>query len=403
MENAERNKLLLSFYKIHQGNLNNNIVQVGLIYLILSIAWNYTFLLMDLPYSRANIGILLMCLIVSVITYGCNKKSGLPVVVLKHITLCYVCVVVISLYFGSGYREAWSFFLLVPLISALYGDITSLVVYSIAGLLSMIILNLNYPLIPHNTFDVVDFSNRILLYIILATFSHILYKKLLGLYLNMVSIISKSADDTIEQIVKTFIVSIEAKDTYTFGHSERVSQYAVDLASKLPEYQQDPKKLHTLKMMGLLHDIGKMNISETILTKASKLTDEEYEIIKTHTVVGARMVEKISLLGTLKSGVLYHHERYDGLGYPSGIKGEEIPLEARILAIADAFDAMTSNRAYRDAMSTTQAFEHISEGRGNRYDPELVDVLMQNQSSWLELYKQSNTEINEFETLTDLL
>lgn len=403
MGNAEQNRLLLSFYKVHQGNLNNNILQVGFVYLILSITWNYLFRVMHLPYSRANIGVLLLCLVICVITYSLNKFSKLPVSILKHITLCFVCFVVICLYFGSGYREAWSFFLLIPLISALYGDIISLLIFSILGLVSMITLDLYFPLVPNTTFDSIDLSNRILLYIILATFSHILYKKLLGLYLNLVSIISKSADESIEQVVKTFIVSVEAKDTYTFGHSERVSNYAVDLASKLPEFQQEPKKLHSLKMMGLLHDIGKINISETILAKPSKLTDEEYEIIKTHTVVGAKMVEKISVLGTLREGVLYHHERWDGLGYPSGIKGEEIPLEARILAIADAFDAMTSNRAYRDAMSPNQAFQRLIEGKGTFYDPRLIDVLTPHQLSWFKLFKQLNNEIDEFETLMNLI
>ncbi|UJF34624.1 HD-GYP domain-containing protein [Paenibacillus hexagrammi] len=403
MDNSDQSRrLLMSFYSIHQDKLNNNIVQVGFIFLMLSLAWNYAFRILNVSLSRADVGALLLCTGVCLVTYVLIKFSKLPVVVLKHITLWFVCFVVVSLYFGSGYREAWSFFLLIPIVSALYGDIISLTVYSILGLISMVALDYYFPLVPRSTFDIIDLSNRVLLYIILATFSHILYKKLLGLYVNLVSIVTKSADESLEQVVKTFIVSVEAKDTYTFGHSERVSEYAVELARKLPEYQNNPKKLHTLKMMGLLHDIGKINIPESILTKPSRLTDMEYEIIKTHTVVGAKMVEKISLLGRLKDGVLYHHERWDGLGYPSGMKGEEIPLEARILAIADAFDAMTSNRAYRDAMAPSQAFRRLLEGRGTCYDPRLIDILTPHQFSWISICKQSNSEVSEFETLMTL-
>jgi len=222
------------------------------------------------------------------------------------------------------------------------------------------------------------------------------------MYNNQVSIIMNSVDTTIEQVVKTFIVSIEAKDSYTFGHSERVSKYAVELASRLPEFK-DPKKLQTLRLSGLLHDIGKINIPEAVLTKSTKLTESEFELIKTHAVLGGRMVEKISGLGPLKPGVLYHHERWDGRGYPTGAVGEEIPLNARILCIADSFDAITSSRSYRSALSVAEAYELLKAEKGTQFDPKLIDLLDEVRLSWMKIYKDSNDSLTEFETLLSLL
>jgi putative nucleotidyltransferase with HDIG domain len=265
----------------------------------------------------------------------------------------------------------------------------------------MLIVNLAHPLVS-GIFDSIDISNRILLYIVLGTFSYLLPRQLSQLYNNQVNLILSSVETTIEQVVKTFIVSIEAKDTYTFGHSERVSKYAIELASRLPEFA-DRKKLQTLRLSGLLHDIGKINIPESVLTKSTRLTEEEYELIKTHTVVGARMVEKISGLGLLKPGVLYHHERWDGKGYPTGANGEEIPIEARILSISDAFDAMTSSRSYRPALSFTEAFDRLREGRGTQFDPRLIDLLDEIILVWRGIYNDYYKDLSEFQTLLDFL
>jgi HD-GYP domain-containing protein (c-di-GMP phosphodiesterase class II) len=238
--------------------------------------------------------------------------------------------------------------------------------------------------------------------VIIATFSFILVNQLLKLFNNQVNIIVESSDTTIEQVVKSFILSVEAKDTYTFGHSERVSLYAVELAKLLPEFV-NKQRLKSLGLAGLLHDIGKINIPESVLTKSTELTLEEYELIKTHPVAGGKMVDKIPSLGTLKNGVLYHHERWDGKGYPAGISEEEIPLEARILNIADAFDAMTSNRAYRDALSFNEAYERLYQGSGTQFDPNLIELIGKVQIAWKKIYNTYNDEIMEIERLTDLL
>ncbi len=132
------------------------------------------------------------------------------------------------------------------------------------------------------------------------------------------------------------------------------------------------------------------------------LTDEEYELIKTHPVVGAKMVDKIPSLGNLRNGVLYHHERWDGKGYPTGKSGEAIPIDARILSIADAFDAMTSNRAYRGALSFNEAFERLLKGRGSQFDPNLIDLMDQVQISWKKICNEYNDDLLEFERMTDL-
>ncbi|BCJ88200.1 HD-GYP domain-containing protein [Effusibacillus dendaii] len=250
--------------------------------------------------------------------------------------------------------------------------------------------------------DSIDVANRILLYFILATYSYLLFKTLFENYNKQVTVVTEALETTIEQVVASFIVAIEAKDQYTFGHSERVSLYAVEMAKTLREYEDD-NKLKTLRLSGLMHDVGKINIPESILTKPDKLTPEEYELIKTHTVVGARMVEKITGLGPLKNGVLYHHERWDGRGYPAELQGEEIPLDARILAIADAFDAMTSSRAYRDALSFHEAFNRLKEARGTQFDPKLIDCLESVRFQWLQIYNESQFSLDDLEKLTDFL
>lgn len=398
----EKKQLLLSYYQIHRDNLTRQILKISFIYLLLSITWNSIFLLFSLPYSRANLPILTVCMVVwcgLIIVYRFTNTVS---IIMQHIVLLYVVFVVTCLYFGSGYTEAWSFFLLVPLIAGLYADKVVLITYSSIGVVMLFIVSVKFPLESKYVIDSIDLSNRILLFFIVATFGYVLLNKLFNLYYRQVNMIEESMETTIEQVVKSFIVSIEAKDQYTFGHSERVSKYAVELAKLLPEFQND-KKLQSLRLSGLLHDIGKINIPESILSKPTPLTVEEYEIIKTHPVVGAKMVEKIVGLGPLKAGVLYHHEWWDGKGYPTKSKGEEIPLDARILAVTDAFDAMTSSRAYRKSLSFNGAFNILKDGKGTQFDPYLIDIIDKVQIAWLKVYKESHNELEEFEQLMDFL
>jgi len=167
--------------------------------------------------------------------------------------------------------------------------------------------------------------------------------------------------------------AVDARDHYTCSHSKKVSEYAIALAEAL---NLEPLEINRLGTCALLHDIGKIGISDEILTKQDELTAEEWEAIKTHPKLGATIVSHIGHLAPCILGILHHHERYDGNGYPQGLKGEEIPLEARILAIADAFAAMTSERPFSSVLSYEAALEEIKRCAGKQFDPKLAEVFL---------------------------
>lgn len=175
------------------------------------------------------------------------------------------------------------------------------------------------------------------------------------------------------QIVQALAASVDAKDRYTHGHSSRVAAYAREIARRSGFRAEE---LDGVYMMGLLHDVGKIGIPDAIINKAGRLTDEEYAAICTHPAVGAEILEKITDLPELKIGAHWHHERYDGRGYPDGLAGEAIPECARIIAVADAYDAMTSNRSYRGAMPQQRVRAEIEKGRGSQFDPRFAEVLL---------------------------
>ena len=195
--------------------------------------------------------------------------------------------------------------------------------------------------------------------------------------------IKTSYDEQLEGMVKGVIAALELKDPYTRGHSERVASYAVSLAKEVKSFSNE--NLMAFNYACLLHDIGKVNIPDQILMKPSKLTNEEYEVIKTHPVVGAEAVKNIEGLKGNISVIRSHHERWDGKGYPDNLKGENIPLLARIVAIADAYDAMTSSRSYRSALPSEEAYKRIIEGQGTQFDPNLVEVFKKVYPSWKEI------------------
>jgi HD-GYP domain-containing protein (c-di-GMP phosphodiesterase class II) len=175
------------------------------------------------------------------------------------------------------------------------------------------------------------------------------------------------------QTIRTIINTLDAKDEYTKGHSQRVSEYSGLLATELGLDKQD---VENVKYIALLHDIGKIGIPDTILNKAGKLSDEEYETMKRHTLVGGDILKDIDAIDGLSVGAKYHHERYDGKGYPEGLKGEEIPYVARIIGIADAYDAMTSNRIYRGSMSNEEVYKEIKRCSGTQFDPDMARVFL---------------------------
>ena len=172
--------------------------------------------------------------------------------------------------------------------------------------------------------------------------------------------------------------SVDAKDVRTSQHSSRVAEYAVLIAEEMncfPWWQRD-KALSNLRKAAQMHDIGKIGIPDSVLNKVGRLTDEEYAKMKSHVVGGAEILKDFTLVEHVVDGTRYHHERYDGRGYPDGLKGEEIPLFARIIGVADAFDAMTSNRVYRNHMDNDYVMNEMKRGRGTQFDPEALDAFL---------------------------
>ena len=172
-------------------------------------------------------------------------------------------------------------------------------------------------------------------------------------------------------IIYALAATVDAKDHYTYGHSRKVSDYSVAIAEALGLPQD---RIATIRAASLLHDIGKVGIPDSILSKRGPLTDEEWEPVKVHPKLGVEILRHIIDLVNCLPAILHHHERYDGKGYPSGLKGNNIPLEGRILAVADAYDAMTSPRPYREQLSSQQAINELKRCAGTQFDPELVDV-----------------------------
>ena len=174
-------------------------------------------------------------------------------------------------------------------------------------------------------------------------------------------------------LVRSLVSAIEAKDSYTRGHSERVTRYAIMIAKLM---QLNREQRHRLRWAAILHDVGKIGISDKVLNKKGPLTDEEFGLIKQHPKKGYDILKPVEQISYVLPVVLHHHERYDGKGYPEGLIGDAIPLEARIIAVADTFDAITSTRAYRSRRTGYEAMEIIDKVSGTQLDPKVVDAFI---------------------------
>ena len=187
----------------------------------------------------------------------------------------------------------------------------------------------------------------------------------------------KESQDKLEKAylesIQVLRETVEAKDSYTKGHSDRVSAYSVLLGEKLGLSNED---IRTLQVGGWFHDIGKIGVSDEIISKPGKLTDDEFSEIKMHPEIGKHILSNATLFNNIIPIVLHHHERYDGKGYPSGLKGNKIPDLVRIVTIADAFDAMTSTRSYRPALEIDVVKEEIRKNRGTQFDEKYADVFL---------------------------
>jgi len=189
-----------------------------------------------------------------------------------------------------------------------------------------------------------------------------------------ISKLGQRVDQAVLESMYAFSKSLEARDYYTAEHADRMISIAVALGKKLGLSKQS---LNNLEKSAVLHDIGKIGISDVILRKKGKLSPEEYKIIKTHPQIGAEIIRAVHFLKDVVPIVLHHHERLDGLGYPSGLKNGEIPLSARIIAIADAYQALTSDRPYRKAYSKKKALEILQKEAGLHFDKKIVDALIE--------------------------
>ncbi|TWU08554.1 HD-GYP domain-containing protein [Stieleria varia] len=183
----------------------------------------------------------------------------------------------------------------------------------------------------------------------------------------------KQKEELFTDVVRALVNAVEARDPYTCGHSERVASFARCLAS---HFGYTSAGLERIYLTGLLHDVGKIAIPDGVLQKPSRLDDSERAIIETHTDAGWRILHELEALQDVLPGVLYHHEHYNGKGYPDQLVGDNIPIDGRILAVCDAFDAMTSDRPYRKGMSIEKAVEILREGAGEYWDPKLIDCFV---------------------------
>lgn len=194
--------------------------------------------------------------------------------------------------------------------------------------------------------------------------------------------------DLFSGTVKAIIEALDAKDSFTLGRSRRVAFYALKIVNKM---SLNPTEISKIELAGLLHDIGMIGVAEEILNKTQKLSDEEYEKIKLHVHYSVKILEDIKQLAEITEIIKYHHEYYNGCGYPYGLKGDEIPLGSRIIAIADAYDSMISNRAYRKSLTSEEAVKIIEQGAGKQFDPDLVEIFKA-------ILPQAMEEIEQYES-----
>ena len=207
-----------------------------------------------------------------------------------------------------------------------------------------------------------------------ARTQHLVLEQQVGLRASELEARNAQLEELLLSVIRSMALALEARDPYTRGHSERVAIHSVAIAERLMlPAQQIPR----IQLAGLLHDIGKIGVREDVLMKAGKLTEEEYNNMKSHAVTGATILRPIAQFEDIIDCVMYHHERLDGSGYPEGLRGDAIPLGAKILAVADAFDAMTSDRAYRPARPARAAVEELIRCKGVQFEPVVVDAFVE--------------------------
>lgn len=196
----------------------------------------------------------------------------------------------------------------------------------------------------------------------------------IGIHMRNAEESRKNVEKLNDTLLRTLARTIDAKDRYTNGHSQRVAKYVAAIAERMGKSEEEQQRFYDA---ALLHDVGKIHIPDAIINKPTRLTDEEFEYIKLHPVAGYCILRDIGENALIASAAKWHHERYDGKGYPNGLSGKNIPEVARIVGVADAYDAMTSNRSYRQIMPQEQVRSEIVNGRGGQFDPEIADIMLE--------------------------
>jgi putative nucleotidyltransferase with HDIG domain len=255
-------------------------------------------------------------------------------------------------------------FYFVPMYAVLFKEKVYFIFSFVISIICYIIILALHPRIPF-----IPAFELIQLFVFLC-YIFILY------FVSTITVKQEKLNSMYTKTMEALVLAIEAKDDYTRGHSTRVSEYSMILGGTLKEngYSID---LEVLRISSLLHDIGKVNISIHTLQKKGKLSREEYEEIKRHPTFGAEIATSLEFPDEITNPILYHHERIDGKGYPKGLSGREIPLLARIISIADTFDALTTNRSYRDAYSIDEAKRIILENRGTQFDDKIISYFIE--------------------------
>lgn len=184
----------------------------------------------------------------------------------------------------------------------------------------------------------------------------------------------KQYHDMVNQSLETFAHAIDAKDQNTNGHSQRVAIYSAEIAKRMGMSDEEQEQIY---YMGMLHDIGKIGIPDAILKKPGKLTEEEMQIIRNHPTIGGEILKDFTAIQGISDGARYHHERYDGNGYNEGLKGEEIPLAARIICVADSYDTMSSKRVYKELHEENYILSELDQCSGKQFDPEIVPFMIE--------------------------
>ncbi|ULT57814.1 HD-GYP domain-containing protein [Neobacillus drentensis] len=330
-----------------------------------------------LPSNFWYLNYIVLFLLIPVIFYliKTNKQFWVKYVFFISYLLTAFTVDIVSFYhsdrtYSSGnVVEVFLIFTLPIFLNKKYFWIVSLGVL-VKYVLTAIILNNTYLILP------------IILFAVISVLSLFLLVRFQG-YVRAIKI---SYDKQLEGMVKGVIATLELKDPYTRGHSERVASYALLLAREIDKLSKEEQK--SFYYACLLHDIGKVHIPDHILMKPERLTKEEFEIIKSHPSVGAEAVKDVEGIQDSICVIRSHHERWDGKGYPDQLKGEEIPLLARVTTIADAFDAMTSSRSYRAAMPVEEAYQRIIDGEGSQFDPTLLEEFKKVFPAWVEFHKK---------------